>query len=230
MSGLVGYLNNPVRIVAGADAPGAKEWQFDNAGNIRLPQGGDILDYTGTSLLGIAIGTGNLSFDADTIRNNVQLNPIILETRDGTSTVVSWTFDSDGSLTLPFDGQLVQNQSIVRTTDANGSTVTPTVLWTSTRDDIVSAKLQIQVECDETGDLTGTHSQTVEVNLAARAGGGTPSISVYGIVYTSTLALMTFTTQRNGISNLIEIVGTASGIASGTIRVKIHSVEMITRN
>ena len=129
MSGLVGYLNNPVRIVAGADAPNSKEWTFDNGGNIKLPQGGDILDYTGTSLLGIAIGTGNLSFDADTIRNNVQLNPIILETRDGTSTVVNWTFDSDGSLTVPFNGQIIQNQSIVRTTDANGSTVTPTVLW-----------------------------------------------------------------------------------------------------
>ncbi len=57
MSGLVGFRNTPVTIVAGADAPGSKEWTFDNNGNIILPLGGNILNNSGTSVLNAESGT-----------------------------------------------------------------------------------------------------------------------------------------------------------------------------
>jgi hypothetical protein len=71
MSGLVGYLNNPVTIVAGADDSNSKEWIFDSQGNITLPIGGDIIDSTGVSLLGTDSGirksTAFVAFDAPTV-------------------------------------------------------------------------------------------------------------------------------------------------------------------
>ena len=43
MSGLVGYNSNPVRIIAGADAPNAKEWEFNNEGKLVLPPNGQLI-------------------------------------------------------------------------------------------------------------------------------------------------------------------------------------------
>ena len=172
MSGLVGYKNNPVTIVTGADDPNAKEWQFDNLGNITIPLGGDILDYNGTTLLA-----------AD---------------------------------------------SSVRKTSVSLTIGSPGVIWTGVSPLVSSAKLLVQTECEETGDLSGFHTQTCEIVVASRSGGLTPAISVYGIVYTSSAALVTFTGQRNLTTNLIEIVGTTTGIVSTNPSLRIYSVEQLS--
>lgn len=45
---------------------GTKLWTFDQGGNISLPEGGDILDFNGDSVLGSGGGnTGNISFDSN---------------------------------------------------------------------------------------------------------------------------------------------------------------------
>jgi len=230
MSGFVGYLNTPVRIIAGADSPGAKEWTFDSSGNIVLPQSGDILNYNGVSVLGFAAGSGNIDFDNDTITNAVQLNPIILETKGVDSSTYTWTFDSDGSLTLPDTSLISQNDSITRITKTDITTATPTVIWTSNSNLISSAKLVVQLEQEQVGDPTGFHSHSCEAVIAARGAiqSGIPSISIYGIVYTSTGSLVTLSVQRNLTSLDIEVVATLADTTNPAY-VSIHSIETRTR-
>ena len=173
MSGLVGYKSTPITIITGADEPSAKEWRFDNLGNITLPLGGDIVDNNGISLLGADSG----------IRKTVSVVTL------GVSTVI----------------------------------------WTGFDPSVSSAKLFVQVQCEVAGDPSGAHSQSCEIVIASRSSLFTPAISVYGLVYTSASPLVTFTAQRNGINNKIEIVGDATGIVSTDPLLRIYSIEQLTR-
>lgn len=173
MSGLVGYKNTPVTIITGADDPSAKEWRFDNLGNITIPLGGDIVDNDGISLLAADSGT----------RRTISL----------------------------------VNLGI------------PTVVWTGYNENVSSAKLFVQVECEVTGDPSGPHSQSCEIVVASRGNQYTPAISVYGVVYTSAAQMVTFSIQRNVTTNRIEIVGTAAGTVSTPPLLRIYSTEQLTR-
>lgn len=156
MSGIVGYLNNPVRIVAGADAPGSKEWTFDNLGNIRLPQGGNILNYSGNSVLS-SPNTGNITFDTNTI-GNVEINTVInIETSSVGYGNLNWSFSPDGKLTLPNIGQIAQNFSVTKTTTSDIiDPSTPTVIWTAENIFISTVKMLIMLEQDNIAPLTFT--------------------------------------------------------------------------
>jgi hypothetical protein len=228
MSGIVGYGNDLIRIISGADTSNTKEWTFDLDGNIQLPFGGNVLDYNGNVI--ISEGTGNITFSADTINNNVQLNPIVLRTHGVDSTYYTWTFDSDGSLTIPDVGVINQNNSVTKTTTADITTSTPTIIWTSNSSTISSAKLVIQLEQEQVGDPTGFHTHSCEAIIAARGAiqSGLPSISIYGIVYTSTGSLVTLSTQRNVSSGVIEVVATLADTTNPAY-VSIHSIESTTR-
>ena len=173
MSGLVGYRTTPITIITGADEPSAKEWRFDNLGNITLPLGGDIVDNNGISLLGADSG--------------------------------------------------------IRKTVSNIALGESTVIWTGFDSSVSSAKLFVQVECEVTGDLTGAHTQSCEIVVASRGDQFIPNISIYGLVYTSVSALVTFTAQRNGINNKIEIVGTATAIVDTDPLLRIYSIEQLSR-
>jgi len=156
MSGLVGYLNTPVRIVAGADAPGAKEWKFDNSGNIVLPQGGNILTSTGISVLG-ELQTGNIIFDNNTIGNANSNTDINIETTSLTFGNQTWNFDPAGKLTLPNNGQVVQNFAITSTTTVDiTDPLSPTLIWTSDSTFTSTAKLLIMLEQDTISPTTFT--------------------------------------------------------------------------
>lgn len=230
MSGLVGYGNDPVKIISGVDTPNAREWTFDFNGNIQLPFGGNVLDHEGNIIISENIGTGNIVFSADSIKNNIISNPVILQATGGDTTVYSWTFDSDGSLTVPSSGFLSQNNAITKTTNADILTSNPTIIWTSHNTLISSAKLVIQLEQQQVGDPTGFHSQSCEAVIAARGANqtGLPSISVYGIVYTSTGSLVTFSVQRNVTTSEIEVVATLTDTTNPAY-VSVHSVEIVTR-
>ena len=95
----------------------------------------------------------------------------------------------------------------------------------------------IQVEANEVGDATGWHSQVCEAIIASRgyangfAGpGGTPVMTVYGVTYTSTSPLVTFTVQRNPTTKMIEVVGTATAAADTAPILRIYSVETSTND
>lgn len=231
MSGLVGYLNNPVRIVAGADAPGAKEWQFDNSGNIVLPQGGNILNYNGVSVLS-ALDTGNITFEGNKIGNEILDGGIAIETLSTTNGNLNWIFEPSGNLILPSSGKIIQNDSITKTiiTDMIDSSAS-SVVWTSSSLFTSTAKLLILLEQDP-GDSTPDNTQSCEAIISAKGASGiatdTPVISVYGVTYTSVTALSTFSVQRNPTTKLIEVVATLNNTTDPAF-LRIYSIELESR-
>jgi hypothetical protein len=86
------------------------------------------------------------------------------------------------------------------------------------------------------GDNTGWHSQACEAIIASRgyannqSGYGDPVMTVYGTVYTSPTPLVTLEVQRNPSTGLIEVVGTIVADPSGSADLRIHSVELSTRD
>ena len=158
-----------------------------------------------------------------------------LSSTDGVATH-TYLFDGN-TIVLPNNGILQQRNSLTRTTDGLVSAATPSLIWTSAVNYISSAKLVIQVECNEVGDTTGWHSQACEAIISCRGyattyggPGGDPQMIVYGVVHTSVDPLVTFTVQRNPTTKMIEVIGTPTAAASGSALVKIHSIEMSTRD
>jgi hypothetical protein len=148
-------------------------------------------------------------------------------------TTKSWTFDTDGSLTLPAAGFVRQNHSFIRATTASAPAATGTVVWSANQDWTSAIKLTIQVEGNVTGDATGWHVQTCEATIASRGyangtyGYGDPEMSVYGIIYTSPSPLATFEVQRNPTTRFVEVLATGTDL-NNNITVSIHSLEIGT--
>lgn len=144
---------------------------------------------------------------------------------------------TDTGIDLPYNLPVRQNNSWTRVTTPVVGIGAGTIVWTSTVDYISSAKLIIQVECSEVGDSSGWHSQACEAIIACRgyAGGfagpgGDPQMIVYGVVHTSIDTLVTFTVQRNPTTKMVEVVGTLTAAAAGAADLRIHSVELSTRD
>ena len=201
-------------------------------------QGGHINIISGDAITDVTTGTGSggqIKLRAG--RGNDQNGDVRIETSsDGSTWGNVWTFNSDGSVTLPSDGNVRQNYSYTRTTTPNLS-ASSAVVWTGIVDYISSVKLVIQLEADETGDISGWHSQACEAIIASRGyvsgfsgPGGEPVMTVYGVVYTSTVPLVLFTVQRNSISKLIEVVATKTAACGSNPYMRIYSVEMATRD
>lgn len=150
---------------------------------------------------------------------------------NGSTSPYQWTFGNDGITSV--QGPIRQSNSYTRTSGYGLSTPSE-VVWSGSYDHISSVKLTIQVEADETGDATGWHSQACEAIIASRGYGngtygyGDPIMTVYGVTYTSTAPLVTFTVQRNATTRLIELVATKTAAAGSNAQLQIHSVEMGT--
>lgn len=119
-------------------------------------------------------------------------------------------------------------------TGASSTTVpadTPTVIWASSDENIASAKLVIQAEGSVSPDANGSstwHTQLCEAHAVKRANFTTaPSLSVYGITYTSVAALATFTAQHNLSTNKMEVVATAAN-AGYPLTIKVFATEIET--
>lgn len=170
------------------------------------------------SIASITPGVGTATFDFS--------NPITLLA--DTDYTIDW-YSVDNVTSVTIQSTIRQDQSYTRTT-APTSVSVPTVIWTGTDDWISSAKLTIQVEANELLDPTGWHTQVCEAIIASRGNSGNPSITVYSVTHTSANPLMTFTAQRNVTTNLIEIVGTPTATVDGQAYLRIHSVEMLSRD
>jgi hypothetical protein len=158
----------------------------------------------------------------------------------GTNSIQNGNFtvqvDADGDLVLPNAGAIQHRNSYTRVTSpsmSNGSAI----IWTALYDNISGAKLNIQLEATEVGDNTGWHSQFCEAVIASRGyanifggPGGDPSMTVYGLTYTSTVPLVTFSVQRNNTTKLIEVVATTTAATTDGPDFRIYSVEMTTRD
>ncbi len=215
--------------------------QVDGDGNLVLPTGAVIKDEAGdpysastdrltSSIHQVLLSSdGSISFPGNAI--NAGNSNIAIKSNNNL-----WTFDTDGILTVPSGGAIQQRFTWTRAVQPNLSTPSA-VIWTSLYNYISSVKLTIQLEANETGDATGWHSQVCEAVVASRgyansAGGplGEPVMTVYGVTYTSTAPLVTFSVQRNPTTNNIEIVGTQTAACDGSANFRIHSVEMATRD
>jgi hypothetical protein len=194
-----------------------------------------LADATGTS------GATVLDELTDVVITGTPTNGQVLKYNTATS---KWVNGSDSVTTdrltngvnqviLNASGVLVDaGGSFIKTTTLDiATTVLTQIVWTATATSISGAKLTIQVECAETGGVNGTNweTQVCEAVVAVRGynTASAPVISVYGVTHTSVAPLMTFTVDRNPVSNLIEIVGTRTGTASptGLASLRIYSVE-----
>jgi hypothetical protein len=197
-------------------------WTFDSQGFISLPNG-NVID-SGVANKFIMETGGDTDFEIFTIGAGP------------TPSTSTWTFGRDGQLTLPSGGAIQQQFTWTKVTLTTLSTPSA-VIWTALYDYISGVKLTIQLEANETGDATGWHSQVCEAVIASRGyansfggPGGEPIMTVYGVTYTSTVPLVTFSVQRNPTTKQIEIVGTQTAACGSTPNFRIHSVEMATRD
>lgn len=244
-------------------------------GNLRLPAGGDIIDSTGTSVLGSA-ALGNYKIASGTIGTkdnpdtggwggyNIYLDPggessagilipSVSNQNTGSSLDIYNNANVNSAIHLGVNGgtyffrkselEVIHNASINQnnaytrvTTPSVGGLQNSAVIWTALYDYVSSVKLTIQLETNQIGDATGWHSQVCEAIIASRgwanntSGYGDPIMTVYGVTYTSTVPLATFTVQRNATTRMIEIVATRTAATDSGIDFRIHSVEMSSRD
>lgn len=203
-------------------------------GNIPFVGGSQLWFNPGSSVTVTNISiSGNIA--TFTLSDPVVLNALTDYTLDwyGTDThdvVIStanntWRFQDNGSLN--------DNGSYTRTTTPFiPNTSTSGVIWTSLFNYISSVKLTIQLECYEVGDESGWHTQVCEAVIASRGAGqyGEPIMTVYGVTYTSTQPLASFSVQRNPVDNTIEVVATRTAATTDGIDFRIHSVEIASRD
>lgn len=256
----------------------SKSWTFNPDGTLRLPSGGDIVDSTGTSVLGgSGADLGLLKISGSTIGTKddpdtgnwgsyglyldpggesygyIQIPSVPGQTAGGELVIANNNVGNGGirlsvnggSLTLTDAGLQVSSSHHIRQNNSWTRVTTPTVnfdqlgtiVWTSTVDYISSAKLIIQVEADEAQDTTGWHSQACEAIISCRGyanvyggPGGDPQMIVYGVVHTSVNPLVTFTVRRNPTTLMVEVIGTLTATAASAAALRIHSVEMSTRD
>lgn len=221
----------------------AKTWSFDNTGVLTLPEGGDIVNSTGSSVLGGGgASTGDWAFSGNVAYNSVSVDSGLYVSPGGEGTsyvyvpgnsqsssqaIIIGNTAQTGQVTVNAynnnwqfnaDGTLaIPGGSWTKTTNnvLNNSVLTK-VVWTSSNNFISGAKLTIQVEAEETGGIGQWETQVCEAIIAVRGYTNTsqPVMTVYGVTHTSVAPLMTFTIQRNPSTSLIEIVGTRTGTAS----------------
>jgi hypothetical protein len=210
-------------------------WSFNSNGSLTYPDNSvQVTAYTGPNWPS-QVGQGNKFLTTD---GNV-LSWATVTASAGTrliNGVNQVDLASDGTTSFPSTAPIFQNYSYTKTTIAE--VITPSsVIWTASDDVISSVKLLIQVESNEVGDASGWHSQVCEAVIASRGyvqseNGplGDPAMTIYGLVYTSTQPLVTFTVQRNNTNDKIEVAGTKTAATSGNPTIRIHSVEMATRD
>ena len=206
---LGGVVTGPGTVSITTHSTDDKTWLFDQAGILTLPAGGDIVNSTGTSVLGGA------SYDQSLNTNN-----------DVTfSSVTSTTNIKAAEYRL---GNYIRSYSSapVNIAGAASDVVYSFDNW------FTSAKIIIQVEGNVDGDSTFVdHTQTCEAVIAATYNTtADPVMTVYGIVHTSVAPLATFTIRRGtGIfAGKIELLAQNSQTTSN-ITVKVQAVQFVSR-
>lgn len=97
---------------------GTHIWSFDNTGKLTLPAGGDILNSTGTSVLGGGgASTGNITFSDTTMTSSN--GDVKIHFSPSASPAVEFNFASNGTLTLP-GGIVIQNNEVKNTGELSG--------------------------------------------------------------------------------------------------------------
>ena len=160
------------------------------------------------SLLGQggSASTGDLSIVATTISSNTD---VIIRTGQYASPAPGFfKFASDGTFELPFGIKQVTTGTVVCNANAD------TVIYTGTSNGQHSFKLLLKVEGMEDGQ-TDWDTQTCEMTIAKSFRNNNVVGSVYGLVYTSTNPLATFTTRWNSSSSRVEVLCRPTSLSHG---------------
>ena len=130
----LGYLTvQPESVAIGVTNLGTGDfynWQFDNTGNLVLPTGGNINYANGRSILsGITAsgGSANTITTGNIIGNNTDPNVYIETTSSGS--VSTWTFGTNGVLTLPANTAIIQGAGADSNVNIVSSDGTTTATW-----------------------------------------------------------------------------------------------------
>ena len=215
------YQNFPEYVPVGDGAnitvsKGVHDWAFGVDGALTLPSGYPILFGNGNSRIQAGMGfhvNSEEGISLEAVNATDPLLPVVHQWHFGTAGVLT---DAGGSFTKT-------------TTNNLATTVLTQIVWTATETFISGAKLTIQVEANETGGTGNWETQVCEAVIAVRGynQSSVPVMSVYGVTHTSVAPLMTFSVDRNPVSNLVEIVGTrtATATTTGNASLRIYSVE-----
>ena len=182
-----------------------KPWKFENNGNLTLPAGGDILNSTGTSVLGTGGSTDRLVNGA---------NEIVL--------------DADGSLQMPVTGVSGYQHNATQEITVLAGAV-PTVVFTSVNNSVESIKAIIKVSVAQApaDGFDVVDSQICEMLITSKSavpvGGGamvrTAVATVYGATHTSATPLATFTVNyfnNPAGPSVIQILAQPTAAVTGT--------------
>jgi hypothetical protein len=187
---------------------------------------------------GIVIDNSDLEHGATALMsipdNGEAVNPLLLQNNYGSAAVTvgtspgnlkTWTFGTDGSLTLPGaftypNGALQQDTGAINC-QGNASTV----VFTATGVSVHTIRLLIQVEGVE-GIGSSMDTQACEMIVAKSFRADDIAASVYGIVYTSQAPLATFTALWNALTSRIEVLCATPG--ANNVNVKIFATEITT--
>lgn len=113
---------NYVEVVTGYDSNDQHQWKFDTDGNLTLPEGGDILDSNGNSVLGGGAG-GDANIWVQTFASDAPAT-------DQVQIATSVEYDADGNIFALFH-HYVNNPPAASTTYTSVAKLSPTgaVLW-----------------------------------------------------------------------------------------------------
>lgn len=152
-----------------------------------------------SSLLGQGGGasTGNLSIVDTTISSNTDI--IISPGQYASPAPGFFSFSSDGSFRLPNYVTQVTRGSVTCPPNVDTVVYTATEQWQHT------FKLLFKVEGTEDGQ-PNWDTQTCEMTIAKSYRNDNVAGSVYGLVYTSTNPLATFTTRWNSLISRVEVL------------------------
>lgn len=204
------------------NADGGGYWTFGPNGKLRLPIGGDIVDNTGASVLGGGgASTGNITFTDTTLTST---NGDVIITFDPVaSPAVSFSFTSSGILNSP-----IINTNSINVAGAKHSTTqsteclpnVDTVVFTGSSYGTATLKALFHVEGVETVDLESQSCEMMVAVMSPRVAG-----SVYGLAYTSSAPLATFTARWNSVSQLVEITCRPTSTTE-TVHVQTTTIEL----
>ena len=195
------------------DGTTLRTWTFDVNGNLTLPSGGDIKNSAGASVLGGGTAnTGNITFADTTLTStngnvNITFDPVA-------SPAVSFSFAESGEFSAPqivTSGISTQQVNMGATKQVSSDTAVScpinvdTVIYTSTGLTQHTFKVLLLVEGFE-GEETSFDTQSCEMMVAKSFRNDAVAGTVYGLVYTSTNPLATFSTRWNAISSRVEVL------------------------
>ena len=221
----------------------AKQWSFDNTGVLTLPEGGDIRNINGTSVLG---GTGGASIlnDLTDVQTTIPLSDgQFLRYNGNNSTWENWTvsfvtgtpWTNEGYITLETDGTLtlpgaVVNSTVAKTGAANfGQSQVLTVTTTPSNDpsnwsnagpypdpaiiSISGTNVTCSIYIGENGDLTLTVTD-----------------STYGTVSVGNTGILdgTFTNQWGSVT-FTEVTVTVATVSAPVVATAIDLTKSINK-